>query len=182
MKEYEIKFLVSKARFDKLLHQVLGAYSAASVTVKKQINYYYDTEALTLHGQNTTLRVRQSDGGFLLQEKIHAGDGIPEADESEESIAALPFSIQYREETVVLQGSLQTSRVSVQVGEGIKIEFDENWYLGSHDYEIEIEYANGQKKQVLELCRTLQLSQPNYVGKSARFFQTRERMCQSAAV
>ena len=181
MKEFEIKFIVGRTVFDRLLRQIVKDYPSARVTAKKQINYYYDTEGLDLYDKNITLRIRQSDDGFLLQEKIHTGNGI-EADETEKPISALPFSMQYQGKTAILQGSLQTNRTSAQIDSGIKIEFDENWYLGNHDYEIEIEYDPAQEAKAKELCQSLSLCRPNDTGKSTRFFQARKEVRRNAAI
>lgn len=182
VQEYEMKFLVTKKEFCKLLKYTCDMYKTVDKFYKMQTNFYYDTNDLDLYYQDITLRVRQKDDLFSIQTKCHTGSGILISDEEEHMIDSLPITILYKNESMNLQGQLQTWRFSIQISDGIKIDFDRNYYLGVQDFEIEIEYFKEHEAEAKKLASQLGLNKLNCFGKSSRFFNMRERLCRNIEI
>lgn len=182
VKEYEMKFLVSRNDFKKSLRMLQTQFPQASINHKEQVNYYYDTDNFDLSDQNITLRVRQIENSFMLQEKQHNKDNVHISEETEKQLSSLPFSVVWRNKVAELQGRMKTLRTSIWVDERIKVDFDENHYLGVCDYEVEIEFQPEIRLQAEKLAVALGLRHPNTVRKSARFFRAREKGKQHAEI
>lgn len=176
MKEYEMKFLVEEEKFYSLLQTITTRYQDAPVIQKTQNNYYYDTPDLELKKQKITMRVRETDGQYLLQEKRHGGAGSFQSDEREKALSALPFSLVWQGRVLDLQGKLETKRISIPLSDGLRADFDSNHYLGRSDYEIELEFSPAYYHQASRLAAHLSLDQPNPLSKSERFFRAKGRL------
>ena len=146
MKEKEYKFLLSKEKFIEVKKTI--SCICNSITPILQINYYYDDEQNSLYKQDITLRIHQTGELLELQRKRHIikSNSWVESDETNIIITSLPKIIdnKYR-----LKGSLVTMRCRMKIEKSsILFDFDENYYLGESDYELEMEIENESDKQV----------------------------------
>lgn len=173
MIEKEYKALLSKDKFFKIKSQIKDVYKDAESKKFRQINYYYDTEDLSLYESRRTLRVRLIEGKYLMQFKKELEvDGLNKvAQELEKEIEYLPdniksvFDIDF-EDPAKLIGSLETSRESIFPEPGIRIDMDISSYLDSIDYEIEVEYENSLPKGIIDM---LEGCSSVLTGKYSRF-------------
>lgn len=134
MLEYEKKVLLTEEEY-----RCLKKYFILSGKTSFQTNYYYDTDTYLLNKINFTLRIREKNGKFKATIKQHTqkhdcsieltGDAVSEYDDS--------FFKSYE---VMLHGKLITERITLGFDSGISIMLDKNDYLGTTDYELEIEY------------------------------------------
>lgn len=177
--ETEYKFLVNKEQFEKYFALLVKKYGKA--TTKLQINYYYDTESNTMNKNDVTVRVRQENDRLKWQIKRHTAKygALFSSDEYCGSLDFLPGIIKFNEikEDLILKGSLITERRTINFGTGGKLCFDFNMYLGTYDYEIEVEYSE-QDKSSGEDIATIIDSVTKVTGetKSNRFFKKWEEI------
>lgn len=177
--ETEYKFLVSKEQFEKYFVLLVKKYGKA--TTKLQVNYYYDTEGNTLNKNDVTVRIRQENDRLKWQIKRHTAKyGVLfSSDEYCGSLNFLPGIIKFNEikEDLILKGSLITERRTISFGAGGKLCFDFNMYLGTYDYEIEVEYFE-QDKSLGDAIATIIDSDAKETGatKSNRFFKQWEEI------
>ncbi len=179
MKELEYKYLLEPEVFREKQQQLLDWYPESCKRDVLQINYYYDTADLQLLRDNTTLRVRQIGGQLRMQAKLHTRqvDGCSISEEKESPLETLPSVLSCPEKGTLcyLQGSLVTRRVRYVPIPGIKAEFDENFYLGHYDCELELEFLEERREQVAGLIRRLGLCSPDTVlGKASRFYRAKK--------
>ena len=177
--ETEYKFLVSKEQFEKYFALLVKKYGKA--TTKLQINYYYDTEGNTLNKNDVTVRVRQETDRLKWQIKRHTAKygALFSSDEYCGSLDFLPGIIKLNDinEELILKGSLITERRTINFGTGGKLCFDFNMYLGTYDYEIEVEYSK-QDKSSGDAIASIFDSDTQVIGetKSNRFFKKWEEI------
>ena len=150
-------------------------------TTKLQINYYYDTEGNTLNKNDVTVRVRQENDRLIWQIKNHTAQygALFSSDEYCGSLDFLPGIIKLNEinEELILRGSLITERRTINFGTRGKLCFDFNMYLGTNDYELEVEYSK-QDKSIGDAIATIIDSDTKETGttKSNRFFKQWEEI------
>ena len=169
--EYEIKYLISKKAYDKLLKVF---FDSDSITFE-QVNYYYDTYDQKMRDKNITARIREKDGKLMAVIKDHSA-GIEHSKETRFRAESVSNMITYNGEKLYLYGELYTKRTEINICDGITLMLDYNKYLGTEDYEMELEYvpefkekANGiilTLQAILGLMETPELSK----SKSERFF------------
>ena len=173
MIEKEYKALLSRDKFLKLKSRIKDVYKSAEAKEFRQINYYYDTEDFSLYESRRTLRVRLIEGKYLMQFKQELeADGLNKVSkELEKEIDYLPdiiesaFDIDF-DSPARLIGSLETSRESIFPRPGVRIDMDISSYLGSIDYEIEVEYESSLPKDIIDM---LEDSGSVLTGKYSRF-------------
>ena len=148
--------------------------------IKEQINSYYSDPSLLLKSNGITLRVRTKDGVNKIQVKVHknADSPLQICEESEFETDGIPESFSAEEvknmtgvETPAsLLGSLTTLRHSLMYTDGVEICLDKSDYLGTTDYEIEIEYTSEIPDSLKETLSGagVKFSAPA-VGKCTRF-------------
>lgn len=148
---------------------------------KKQTNYYYMDSEHILEEKKITVRVREKDNKNLLQFKIPMGEenSLHIHKEYEEEINAIPGVIlgtKLREvihldiPDAVQIGNLVTLRKKYIWADGTEICLDQNEYLNSVDYEIEIEYINSIDEEIFGVLRKNQIDySKNVRGKFSRF-------------
>lgn len=188
MTESEKKQLLTKEAYDCLMDAwgYNGPFTRKPVT--RQINYYFDTDDLSMDRRNITCRIRLKDGVYTATMKRH----IPHTDHATETDMEIGAGLAHNAFTemgLVLQGALITERCVLRKDAGCEVVLDENKYLGYTDYELEIEYAEGHEKAATELMddirdllaeNGLSLSdgeERGVPGKSKRFFQRKEAAC-----
>ena len=170
-KEHELKMMLTKDEHHLLLHLL----DKLIVESGLQTNYYYDTRDEVMRKRNVTVRVRQKNNKLIGTVKRHLDTDNCSIEEHFQ-VDTLPRVIMWDSMPLWLKGSLQTERKIFQVCDGIILMLDMNQYLGTVDYELEIEYSESFRKQaegILMLIsgmvgKSIHL---DTVSKSERFFQ-----------
>lgn len=149
MMEHEKKLLLTEELHDFLIQEVYPTWEMVT-----QINHYYDTEDQQLRMQNVTCRIREKGRRFVATVKRHGVAGDPDASwENHFETDGVPPVLVYGDQELVLWGSLKTERKRIQTGE-LLVCIDRNTYLGSVDYELELEYPEeGEANALQELER-----------------------------
>ncbi|MDP4119597.1 MAG: CYTH domain-containing protein [Bacillota bacterium] len=178
MKELEYKFLLSKEDFQKHLQKANDLNLKTNSTL--QINYYYDNENLDLLKENITVRIRQKEDKLKLEIKEHkiTNSEFSESAEKETEIQKLTQTLSILQyENLKLKGNLVTNRQTLFVNDGIHLDFDTNYYLGTCDYEIELEFEEKHSEKVKEIISLFNFNFQNKPkNKAERFFEALERL------
>lgn len=137
MQEREWKRLVLKEEFEALL-QIASCLAGMRGEESVQINHYYDTIDHRLGKDGICVRIRQTEDGSLSGTvKKHGENGISE--ERCFRVEKLPRFVTYESTLLHRLGALVTKRVNFRLkGFGI-LSFDRSFYLGTSDYELELE-------------------------------------------
>ena len=170
-KEHELKMMLTKDEHHFLLH----FFDKLMVESGLQTNYYYDTRDEVMRKRNTTVRVRQKNNKLTGTVKRHL-DTDNCSIEERFGVDTLPRVIMWDGMPLWLKGSLQTERKVFEVCDGIILMLDLNQYLGTVDYELEIEYSETLRKQaegILMLIGSMvgKSIRLDTMSKSERFFQ-----------
>ena len=139
MTELEKKVLLTKDEYDYLMEHFSHNDSAPLNPIVKQINYYYDTDDLSMNQQDITCRIRLKGGKYKGTMKKHSFD----SDFSTEIDMDIQNGLEDNAFTTMglkLQGELVTERCIILEDEVCEVVLDKNEYLGYTDYELEIEY------------------------------------------
>lgn len=113
-------------------------YSSGKATF--QINHYYDTDSFELDHQGITCRIREKNGICIATVKEHHLKGSDCSTETSRIVKNRYDDTFFRNMDIRYQGSLETTRSVYYGRRGITILLDKNCYLGTVDYEMEIEY------------------------------------------
>lgn len=145
MLETEIKSLLNKKQYDV----ICGMFSFSSSV--NQTNTYYTAPLNALKQYGITFRIRTVDKHHVIQIKQHKSNrnALQISEESEYPINSVPESFSETEVygytgisvPVFSLGELSTLRMSCIYCDGVEICLDKSTYLGTTDYEIEIEYT-----------------------------------------
>jgi len=185
--ERELKSLVTKEEYDNLIrHPLLAVLQTSNQT---HLNYYYDTEDLTLTSLDVTVRVRQVQEQLMLEIKkpLEVKDAYKVKQEVSYSLDCLPSYVELGQYFPALAGQralitfpLLTERSSYLVSDQIRIDVDRSSYLGNVDYEMEIEFHEGVEREAEEWFHQLLPSKrlQRTAGKKTRFFRAYQRMMQ----
>lgn len=145
MLEFEKKVMLTPKEYDFLKEY---RYAAAKNAV--QINYYYDTNDFDLNRKEITCRIREKNGVYTATVKEHLLNGSDCSAENSKVIKDRCDDSIFREMGLCCQGRLETFRSTYASAPGVKIMLDRNAYLGTVDYELEIEYENACEDAVNE--------------------------------
>ncbi|MEW4353773.1 CYTH domain-containing protein [Streptococcus pneumoniae] len=180
--EIEFKTLLSKASFEELLPIFAHAPRI------KQTNYYIDSKDFTLRDHKMALRIRTYEDQAELTLKIPKEIGNMEynQDLSLEKANALlkQFSLPegeikkiLKKENIALSsldilGDLTTLRREIQFPIGL-LALDESQYLGTTDYELEMEVLDAKKgeEDFIAFLKKHGISYQKAPSKIARFAQ-----------
>lgn len=170
-KEHELKMMLTKDEYQFLLH----FFDKLMVESGLQTNFYYDTRDEVMRKGNATVRVRQKNDKLIGTVKKHLDTNNCSVEEHFR-VDILPRVIMLDGMPLWLKGSLQTERKTFKVCDGIVLMLDLNQYLGTVDYELEIEYSaplRNQAEGILMLVGSMVGKHvPNkVVSKSERFFR-----------
>ena len=170
-KEHEFKMMLTKDEH----HFLLRFFDKLMVESGLQTNYYYDTRDEVMRKRNTTVRVRQKNNKLIGTVKRHLDTDHCSMEEHFQ-VDTLPRVIMWDGMPLWLKGSLQTERKVFKVCDGIILMLDLNQYLGTVDYELEIEYSESLRKQaegiLMLICSMVGKSiHLDTLSKSERFFQ-----------
>ena len=138
MFECEMKLPLTKREQDALLEL------ADDPDETIQTNYYYDTEMLDMQRKGITCRIREHKGSFVATKKTHLANGVSNEETSE---ATGPFDISQFGKNVKLYGEMITHRTVLLNINSVVAALDKNTYLGTTDYELEIEYEPEQREE-----------------------------------
>lgn len=145
MIEYEKKILLTENEY-RCLEMCMFFHTPKTV----QTNYYYDTDDLYFNKNGTTCRIREIDGVYTATVKKH-GIGEDSASSEISVPAENKFDTRAFEGMVVsLKGVLTTERRETNNYRGAKVVIDRNTYLGTSDYELEVEYEEGHENDAME--------------------------------
>lgn len=135
MNEFEYRCSLNKKQYE-LVHEIINK----DFVEKLQINYYYDTPDLFFDQQNTTVRIRQIEGLLKGTIKVHATDNASRSIEESFGVETLPNVIRCGSKKLVCYGQMITERKTWNMHKGITLMLDKNYYLGTVDYILELEY------------------------------------------
>jgi len=139
MLEKEWKWLVTREKFEAM-RKLAVYFSGTTGHIRLQINHYYDTIDRKMAAQNICVRIRQTEERLAGTVKKHGEKGVSE--ESAFQTETLPRFITYENILLHRLGALVTQRTDFEIGEIATLSFDENYYLGKTDYEIELEFLD----------------------------------------
>lgn len=193
MIELEKKLLLTKDEYDCLIEYF--RHKGTLVPKLKQINYYFDTDDLSMNRENITCRIRLKGGtykGTLKQHSIDSDHSIETAMEVRNGLKSNAFT----DMGLKLQGALVTKRCVLLKNESFEVVLDQNDYLGCTDYELEIEYSENHEKDAEVVLQMLQdtlirqgyfhayqesfMDLPNTKSKSKRFFERKKSITQKS--
>ena len=174
MIETELKSMLTKEQYD-IINAVFNWDDE-----KTQINSYYISPDNILKKHGITFRVRTINDEHIIQIKKHSGrnGALQISEESEFPIESIPD--EFREDEVFkycgikvqasLIGDLKTIRKSVFFADGVEVCLDKSEYLGTTDYEIEIEYTRPVPQELLDILYNegVTFDKP-CIGKFSRF-------------
>lgn len=176
MLETELKCIIDKNTFDK----IANSYKWDKTIT--QTNHYYHSENNALKKHGITMRIREIDSVYKLQIKAHKNPGSPLqiCDETEfDTDGVIPFftaeeTKKYTgvESDTRLIGSATTKRHSLMWNEHTEICLDHTTYLGTEDYEIEVEFTGECPQILLDELKELGVEFiEKSVGKYSRFIK-----------
>lgn len=151
--------------------------------VKEQTNNYYFDESLELSRRRIMVRIREKDGIYKVQVKLHKNSDSPlhiceENEFDTDSAPQVIDAVQAKKFTgidtgrLLKSGTLKTLRHSLMWNDTTEICLDKNTYLDRTDYEIEVEYTNGMPKELVYDLKSLGVDfTENAVGKYTRFMK-----------
>lgn len=172
MIEQEYKWLVTPEKFNEVLG-MLRSYSIPEKLIVQKNHYYAPQRQFN---EGCTVRVRETDGTFVLQikEQCDKQKGYRISEETHRNLTELPTKILptqlglgFSDEFYYI-GYLTTYRHHFQLSENSCVDCDENEYLKTFDYEVEMEFENEAKFEVLNLLSDCAF---NKVSKYQRFIR-----------
>lgn len=170
--EYEIKYLLQKSDYEKLLE----IFSGRNARTFEQVNYYYDTHDQKLRKNNITARVRERNGKLTGVIKEHSV-GTTHSKETIFQVEGVSTVISYKGEPLYLYGNLYTKRMELYICDYMTLMLDYNKYLDTEDYELEIEYEFNSCEDAVytnsplePILGRIELRTPS-LAKSERFFR-----------
>ena len=175
MIEKEYKWLVTPEKFNEVLG-MLRSYSIPEKLIVQK-NHYYTPQRQFNEG--CTVRVREIDETFVLQieSECDKQKGYRISKETHRNLTELPTKIvpvqlglEDSDEFYYI-GYLTTYRHHFQLNENSCVDCDENEYLQIFDYEVEMEFENEAKFEVLNLLSDCTF---NGVSKYQRFIRRLE--------
>lgn len=186
--EIEFKNIVSQTDFERLA----DAFHLGPEDFCLQHNHYFDTKNFLLKQAGCALRIREKNGDFELTLKEPAKDGLLETSqplfrqEAEGLLAgeafpdgpvktALSYVITDLAELKPF-GTLSTKRAEIDYEGGLLV-FDNSFYLGREDFEIEYEAAERKSGEEIfnNFLKSYQLPIRQADNKVRRFYNEKLR-------
>lgn len=181
--ENEYKILLDGPSFYAFIKRVEELFPTVPRKDAVQVNYYYDTDDGLLRSQDITLRVRLTEAGLWLQSKVHCPERTAYRHSEERCcvLSSLPRQLRlagFPGRCFELQGSLTTRRTRFRLPDGLRLDFDVNFYEGRTDYELELEFFPEAHERARLLLQELGIPEKAAGdvgdGKATRFFTARE--------
>jgi uncharacterized protein YjbK len=184
MLEHEKKIMLTMDEYEVI------AECCKDMPVITQINYYFDTEDLSMNKRGITCRIRAKNGKYRITIKNH-NTYNPSCSIEEHLCEGSQYDSKVFEALgLYFQGELVTSRIVMYKDDFCEVVLDMNFYLGHTDFEIEVEYSNGNEDKAIKylknvakhlmkaklLCSTEGFISRigNSKNKSERFFEKKE--------
>lgn len=186
MTEFEKKALLSKEEYELLAKRFCRSPGAScALPSVEQTNYYFDTDDYAMNRRNITCRIRRKNGSYQGTMKLHEASG-ERSTELEVTVRSGISDNAFIDLGLKLQGTLTTHRCVLQKEPYCEVILDRNTYLGTSDYELEIEYQPAAEKEAQTIYRELldllprrrshaayaesEKEEPHTPSKSNRFF------------
>ena len=147
--ELEKKILLTRDQYTYLLN-LFGD----NKPIVKQVNYYFDTDDLSMNKQNITCRIRLKDGKYRGTVKRHTSNS-DYSTEVEVDVHNGVYDNTFTDMGLKLQGELITERCVILRNHVCEVVLDKNEYLGHTDYELEVEYLSEHEKGALAVLKTI---------------------------
>lgn len=182
MIELEKKMLLSKEDYNCLIKYFSNRNRNDQLVQEKQINYYFDTDDLSMNQKNITCRIRLKNGRYKGIIKCHSNE-LDQSTETEIEIRDGVHANTFTDIGLKLQGELTTYRCVILKDDNCEVVLDKNDYLDHTDYELEIEYSPHYQKKAESLLHIIldilaanckhNYSKRSIIvpSKSARFFE-----------
>ena len=183
--EFEKKILLTYQEYIYLLNK-FGKKEAPN----KQINFYYDNDDLIMHKSGITCRNRLKNNKYIATIKKHSQTDKDKSIEISDTSSNEKYPKNFKNMGLKLQGQLTTFRTVLINTDHLKVVLDHNQYLGTQDYELEIEYDKPHENEAIALIEEIAISlfyaiiipnpfsfvyrQEQVFSKSQRFFM---RLC-----
>lgn len=185
--EIEAKNILTSSEFQKLCE----AFSITEEDFSTQINYYFDTEELSLKSKKSALRIREKNNQFTLTIKEPNDIGLLETNEAiplDMATQMIDGQILPKGEvkdvvnrligenyTFTLLGSLTTSRAEVSYLDGTLV-FDKSTYLDKTDFELEYEGSDEEQveKNFQQILDSYHIPKRPTKNKIVRFFEYKQ--------
>lgn len=123
--------------------------------MQTQTNYYFDTEDFSMNKNGITCRIRAKDGKFKSTVKRHYTGDEDCSTEIDGEVKDYFDLDTFKDMGLILQGSLVTERIVLYKDKFCEAVIDRNTYLGFTDYELEIEYAEGQVAEAMHIIKDI---------------------------
>ena len=149
MTEREKKRLLSREEYEYLLETF-----RESIRTTRQVNYYFDTVDLAMHRQHITCRLRLCDGRFRGTMKRHIA-GTDQSTETAMEVYDGTRDNAFTRMGLRLMGELVTERSMIWEAMTCRAMLDKNQYLDMTDYELEIEYDEGEDAAAQSMLHTI---------------------------
>ena len=143
--ELEKKILLTRDQYTYLLN----LFGNNKPTVR-QVNYYFDTDDLSMNKQNITCRIRLKDGKYMGTVKRHTSNS-DYSTEVEVDVHNGVYDNTFTDMGLKLQGELITERCVILRNHVCEVVLDKNEYLGHTDFEMEIEYEASFEQQAIRV-------------------------------
>ena len=170
IEELEKKLLLTKEEY----HFLMEKYGK-NKAINMQINFYFDTDDLSMNSKGITCRIRLKDGVYKGTMKSH----LPDADKSIEASIEVRkgiFDNGFVDMHLKYQGQLFTERCEIYKDSFCDIVLDKNHFLEGTDYELEIEYSSEHEKNAEYIFDgIINLLQQNVPQSSANSIDERRR-------
>lgn len=172
MIEKELKILLTEEEYLSILSDIEWESSF------EQINHYYSDPDGAQKGRGLSIRIRELNNKFYLQMKrtITERGLLHVKEEYEYEMISAPdilSNLTLRDITIKnakKMGCLKTIRHIYHWDKNTEICLDENMYLGTKDYEIEIEFTKGIPASLSEWLQKTGLNLNGFApGKYSRF-------------
>lgn len=185
MIEYEVKLMLSKEEYDF----IMDVYDSEADSIR-QVNYYYDTDGLDMNKKGITCRIRQIGDYLCATMKDHTDGAGGRSEEMSFAVYRVSEVMDFFGFHLRQQGSLVTERTNLKIKADVLATLDKNTYLGTEDYELEIEYQEDNLALAVNILKSI--AEMLYSGgvingtgeflsragagksKSARFFDRKE--------
>lgn len=150
MLEYEKKIILTK---DEYL--AIFMLMCKNVPVQTQINYYFDDDDLSINKKGVTCRIRVKDGKYKATVKNH-NVKHPECSIEVDLMEKTEFEPEiFNAFGLRCQGELATDRCILYKDSYCEMVLDRNSYLGSMDFELEVEYCKGSEQKAKRLMENI---------------------------
>jgi len=164
MLEFEKKIILNRAEYTFLKDLFKPS---AMVT---QINYYYDTDSFDMNKNGITCRIREKDSTYKTVIKDHQKEWQDCSIENIYCESSVYDDSFFKSMGLCCQGILSTNRI-IFFSNSVIIMLDKNSYLGTIDYELEIEYEPCFEKQAEQTINFIaeSLVSNNYIQSANEF-------------